>query len=41
MFTAVPNSVIHVITGLMILMIVVINEITTRWVRALRKREAA
>lgn len=41
LFTAVPNSVIHVITGLMILMIVVINEITTRWVRALRKREAA
>ncbi len=41
LFTAVPNSVIHVITGLMILMIVVINEVTTRWVRALRKREAA
>ncbi len=41
LFTAVPNSVIHVITGLMILMIVVINEVTARWVRALRKREAA
>jgi simple sugar transport system permease protein len=40
LFTSVPNSVIYVITGLMILIIVVINEITTRYVRALRKKEA-
>lgn len=41
LYTAVPNSVIYVITGLMILFIVVINEVVSRWVRALRKREAA
>jgi simple sugar transport system permease protein len=41
LFTSVPNSVIRVITGLMILMIVVINEVTARWVRALRRKEAA
>jgi simple sugar transport system permease protein len=40
LFTSVPNSVIYVITGLMILIIVVINEVTTRYVRALRKKEA-
>ena len=40
LFTSVPNSVISVITGLMILIIVVANELTTRYVRALRKREA-
>ncbi|MFW6180398.1 MAG: ABC transporter permease [Spirochaetota bacterium] len=41
LYTAVPNSVIYVITGLMILFIVVINEVVTRWVRALRRKEAA
>jgi ABC-type uncharacterized transport system permease subunit len=41
LYTAVPNAVIYVITGLMILMIVVVNELTSRYVRALRKKEAA
>ncbi len=41
LFTSVPNSVINVITGLMILIIVVTNEVVTRYIRALRKKEAA
>jgi simple sugar transport system permease protein len=41
LYTSVPNSVIYVITGLMILFIVVINEVVSRYVRALRKKEAA
>ena len=40
LYTSVPNAIIYVITGLMILFIVIINEIMTRYVRALRKREA-
>ncbi len=40
LYTAVPNSVISVITGLMILIIVVTNEVITRYIRRLRKREA-
>lgn len=39
-YTAVPNSVIYVITGLMILFIVVINEVVAAYIRALRKKEA-
>lgn len=39
-YTSVPNSVINVITGLMILFIVVINEIVTRYIRSIRKKEA-
>ncbi len=39
-YTSVPNSVIYVITGLMILFIVVINEITAGYIKALRKKEA-
>ena len=41
LYTAVPNAVIYVITGVMILFIVVINEVVTRYIRALRKKEAA
>ena len=41
LYTSVPNAVIYVITGLMILFIVVINEIMTRYIRALRKKEAS
>jgi simple sugar transport system permease protein len=41
LYTSVPNAIIYVITGLMILFIVVINEIVTRYIRALRKKEAA
>jgi simple sugar transport system permease protein len=41
LYTAVANAVIYVITGLMIIMIVVVNELTGRYVRALRKKEAA
>jgi ABC-type uncharacterized transport system permease subunit len=41
LYTSVPNAVIYVITGLMIIMIVVVNELTSRYVRALRKKEAA
>jgi ABC-type uncharacterized transport system permease subunit len=41
LYTAVPNAIIYVITGLMILFIVVINEVTTRYIRALRRKEAA
>ena len=40
LFTKVPNSVTYMITGLMILFIVVINEIVARGIRALRKKEA-
>jgi ABC-type uncharacterized transport system permease subunit len=39
-YTRVPNSVISVITGLMILIIVVTNELVARYIRALRKKEA-
>ena len=39
--TAVPFSIIYVITGLMILFIVVINEIVTRYIRGLRKKEVS
>lgn len=39
-YTKVPNSVIYVITGLMILIIVVTNEIMTKYIRAMRKKEA-
>ncbi len=39
-YTKVPNSVIYVITGLMILIIVVTNELVSRYIRALRKKEA-
>ncbi len=38
--TSVPNSVINVITGLMILFIVVINEVVARYIKNLRKKEA-
>jgi ABC-type uncharacterized transport system permease subunit len=41
LYTAVPFSIIYVITGLMILFIVVINEMVTRYVRALRKKEVS
>ncbi len=40
LYTSVPNSVIHVITGLLIIIIVVTNEVFTRYVRTLRKKEA-
>jgi simple sugar transport system permease protein len=39
-YTRVPNSVIYVITGLMILFIVVTNELIAKYIRALRKKEA-
>ncbi|NOY08662.1 MAG: ABC transporter permease [Spirochaetes bacterium] len=39
-YTSVPNSVIYVITGLMILFIVVINEVVAAYIRTLRKKEA-
>lgn len=39
-YTKVPNSVISVITGLMILIIVVSNELVSRYIKALRKKEA-
>jgi len=41
LYTSVPNSVIYVITGLMIIFIVVINQIMSTYVKALRKKEAA
>jgi len=41
LYTAVPNAIIYVISGLMILFIVVTNEITSRYIRALRRKEAA
>jgi simple sugar transport system permease protein len=40
LYTAVPNAVVYVITGLMVLFIVIINEVVTRRIRALRKKEA-
>ena len=40
MYTSIPNSVIYVITGLMILIIVVSNEVMGRWLNRLRKKEA-
>jgi ABC-type uncharacterized transport system permease subunit len=40
LYTSVPNSVISVITGLMIIIIVVTNEVVARYIRALRKKEA-
>jgi general nucleoside transport system permease protein len=40
LYTSVPNSVTYVITGLMILIIVVTNELMSNYVRSLRKREA-
>lgn len=40
LYTSVPNSVTYVITGLMILIIVVANELMTRYLRALRRKEA-
>jgi simple sugar transport system permease protein len=39
-YTRVPNSVIYVITGVMILFIVVTNELIAKYIRALRKKEA-
>jgi simple sugar transport system permease protein len=39
-YTKVPNSVIYVITGLMIIFIVVTNELISKYIRALRKKEA-
>lgn len=41
LYTRVPNAIIYIITGLMILFIVVTNEIATRYIRALRRKEAA
>jgi simple sugar transport system permease protein len=41
LYTSVPNAIIYIITGLMILFIVVTNEIATRYIRALRRKEAA
>ncbi len=40
LYTAVPNSVIYVITGLMILIIVVSNELIAGYIRTRRKKEA-
>jgi simple sugar transport system permease protein len=39
LYTSVPNSVSYVITGLMIIIIVVTNELMVRYIRNLRKRE--
>lgn len=39
-YTKVPNSIISVISGLMILFIVVTNELIAKYIRALRKKEA-
>lgn len=39
LYTSVPNSVSWVITGLMIIIIVVTNELMSRYVRNLRKKE--
>jgi simple sugar transport system permease protein len=39
LYTSVPNSVIDVISGLMILIIVVSNEVVTSYVSRLRKQE--
>ena len=40
LYTSVPNAIIYVITGLMILFIVIINEVMSRYIQGLRKREA-
>jgi simple sugar transport system permease protein len=40
LYTSVPNSVSYVITGLMILIIVVVNELMVRYLKALRRKEA-
>ncbi len=39
LYTSVPNAVIYVITGLMILIIVVSGEVMNRYIRRLRKKE--
>lgn len=39
LYTSVPNAVIYVITGLMILIIVVAGEVMNRYIRRLRKKE--
>lgn len=41
LYTSVPNSVSYVITGLMIIIIVVTNEIMVRYIQTLRKKEVA
>lgn len=41
LYTLVPNSVSYVITGLMIIIIVVTNELMVRYIRNLRKKEVA
>jgi ABC-type uncharacterized transport system permease subunit len=41
LYTSVPLAITFVISGVMILFIVVINEIVTRYIRAQRKKEAA
>jgi general nucleoside transport system permease protein len=41
LYTGVPNSVIRVITGLMIIFIVVINEVMARYVKRLRQKEVS
>ncbi|MFW5783343.1 MAG: ABC transporter permease [Spirochaetota bacterium] len=41
LYTAVPNSVTYVISGLMITIIVVSNELMTRYARTLRREEVA
>lgn len=40
LYTSVPNSVVYVITGMMIILIVVTNELANRYISALRKKEA-
>ena len=39
LYTAVPNSISYVITGVMILIIVVTNELMVRYIRRLRRQE--
>jgi len=41
LYTSVPNSVTYVISGLMIIIIVVSNELMTRYARSLRRKEVA
>ncbi|MFP4113676.1 MAG: ABC transporter permease [Spirochaetota bacterium] len=41
LYTSVPNSVTYVISGLMIIIIVVSNELMTRYARNLRRKEVA
>jgi simple sugar transport system permease protein len=41
LYTSVPNSVTSVITGLMIIIIVVTNEIIARYIKRVRQKEAA